>query len=192
MRIHNTHRNPYPSTPLQPKEHETANKNNGIAKDENNGIIKDEFVKTNQEKEVTYHKPNATVDTKTIQRLKEVSERNYNHLREMVRQLLEKQGMTFKDLEITDAVVDVDEATRLEAQAMIGEGGPLSPEVLSDKIVEFAIAISGGDKEKFDLLKDAIDQGFKEAAKALGGELPEISKKTYDLVMEKLNKWKEE
>lgn len=36
---------------------------------------------------------------------------------------------------------------------MIGEGGPLSPEVVSDRIVEFAKAISGEDKEKIDMLR---------------------------------------
>lgn len=185
MKINNSYESIYPSKQVKSQEKQIINKKKP-------GIIKDEFVKSEKTNKVTYDKPKASVDSKTIQRLKAESERNYSNLREMVKQLLEKQGMTFKDIENSDAVVKIDEATRLEAQSMIGESGPLSPEVLSDKIVEFAKAISGGNKEKYDVLKNAIDDGFKEAARILGGELPEISQKTYDIVMEKLNKWQQD
>lgn len=62
---------------------------------------------------------------------------------------------------------------------------------MCDKIVEFAIAISGGDKSKLDTLITAIDKGFSEAGRILGG-FPDISLKTYDRIMEKLNDWKNE
>lgn len=68
----------------------------------------------------------------------------------------------------------------------------MSPEKVSDRIVEFAKAISGGDKSKIDTLRDAIEKGFAEAARVLGGELPEVSQKTYDLVMQKLDTWAQE
>ncbi|QGU00421.1 hypothetical protein SYNTR_1827 [Candidatus Syntrophocurvum alkaliphilum] len=74
---------------------------------------------------------------------------------------------------------------------MIKEGGKLSAEKVSDRIVDFAKAISGGDKDKIELLKDAIKQGFEAASAALGG-LPEVSEQTYDLVMQKLDAWMEE
>lgn len=147
----------------------------------------DEYVKSDESaKKVTYDKPK--VDQATIQRLKQESERAYNHLKEIVVQLLQRQGLTFNELE----VVEVDEQARMEASALIGEGGELSPEKVSDRIVEFAKAISGGDKEKIELLRDAIEKGFAEAARILGGELPEICQQTYQLVMEKLDRWMEE
>ena len=37
-------------------------------------------------------------------------------------------------------------------------------------------------------MKDAFIKGYKQAEKQWGGELPEISKKTYDAVMEKFDK----
>lgn len=149
----------------------------------------DQYVPAANEKKATYEKPK--VDTATIARLKEESERTYSQLRKMVEELLRSQGKAFQDLHFgTD--VEVDEATRAEAQSLIGDGGDLSPEKVSDRIVEFAIAISGGDKGKFELLKGAIEEGFQQAKAALGGELPEISQKTYELVMTKLNKWYEE
>lgn len=109
-----------------------------------------------------------------------------------MRQLLQKQGLSFEDVAQGEKPFVVDEETLLEAQAAVEEGGPFSPENVSDRIVEFAKAISSGNKSKFELLKGAIEEGFGAAAKALGGELPEISRKTYDLVMEKLDKWVEE
>lgn len=144
-----------------------------------------EYVPAEENKEVTYSKP----DVATIDRLKEESNRHYNHLREMVRQLLERQGLTFKELGTFEGDIAIDDQARLEAQEAIGEGGPYSPENTSDRIVDFAKAISGGDKSKLKLLRGAIEKGFGEAAKAFGGQLPDISHKTYDLIMEKLDAW---
>lgn len=154
-----------------------------------NSDVSAEYVPTKEEQKVTYQKPYAKIDTETIQKLKEESQKTYQHLREMVRRLLEKQGFTFKDLGTFDGEIPIDEETRIEAQAAIGEGGPLSPESVSDRIVAFAKAISGGDKSKLDTLRGAIEKGFEEATQFLGGQLPEISKKTYNLIMEKLDGW---
>jgi hypothetical protein len=41
-------------------------------------------------------------------------------------------------------------------------------------------------------LKSSIEEGFRQAAQALGGELPEISHKTHDMIMGKLDKWAED
>ncbi|AKL93786.1 hypothetical protein CACET_c02700 [Clostridium aceticum] len=170
-----------------------SKKNNYKDNDNTKKEVKDEYIPSpKEERTVTYQKPTIKPDMVTIQRLKEESERTHSQLKEMVRQLLEKQGLTFKDLEGLETVVEIDEETRLKAQEMIAEGGPLSPEKVSDNIVAFAKAISGGDPDKIDMLISAIEKGFKEASNMLGGELPEISKKTYDLVMEKMEAWREE
>lgn len=152
----------------------------------------DQYIPSKEEKSVTYKKPTTKVDTVTIDKLKIESERAHEQLRNLVDQLLKKQGLTFQDLKNSNAKIKVDEQTRLEAQAAIDEGGPSSPEAVSDRIVDFAKAISGGDQSKFELLKGAIEDGFAAAKKAFGGTLPEISNKTYDLVMEKLENWKNE
>lgn len=184
--------NHYPTRAAEPKE-ASANKANN--KKDHHAVereIKDEYSPSKNQVKTIYEKPTYKPDTATIQKLKEESERTHNQLREMVKQLLERQGMTFKDLEGLETEIEIDEETRLKAQEMIGEGGPLSPEKVSANIVDFAKAISGGDKEKIDLLTSAIEKGFKQAANMLGGKLPEISQKTYDLVMEKIEAWREE
>lgn len=153
----------------------------------------DQYIPSKEEKAVTYKKPKTKVDTATIDKLKIESERAHDQLRNLVKQLLKRQGVTFSDvIKNGGSQFKVDDQARLEAQAAIDEGGSSSPEVVSDRIVDFAKAISGGDQGKFDLLKGAIIDGFDAAKKALGGSLPDISQKTYDLVMEKLENWKNE
>jgi hypothetical protein len=136
-----------------------------------------------------YQESRKEVDAKTIQRLKAESEKAYSRLRDLVIRLLKKQEsqhpMT-KDVE-----VHVDNTVQEEAKKSVSDGGPFSPERLSDRIVDFARALSGGDKEKISTLRKAIEEGFNEAAKVLGG-LPDISLQTYDLVMEKLDRWENE
>jgi hypothetical protein len=174
------------STPTQTRNNTNTNKkhNEETTKSE----PKESYIPTQDTEKVTYDKPK--VDHSTIERLKAESDRAYGALKSMVEELLRSQGKTFQDF-LAGADIEVDEATRLDAQASIAEGGENSPEKVSDRIVEFAIAVSGGDKSKLDVLKSAIDEGFKQAAAILGGNLPEISHKTYDLVMEKLTKWQE-
>ena len=157
-----------------------------------------EYVPSSQEPQaVTYKKPKAGIegtvkpDADVVASLKEASEQRFASLRRMVEDLLRRQGMTF--LDIADGkTVEVDETARAEAQAAIADGGEFSAEAVSDRIVEFAKAISGGDKSKLQMLIGAIDEGFSQARKALGGELPEISQKTYDLIMQKLDAWQNE
>lgn len=160
-------------------------------------VLEDKFEKSEATSDVTYKKPVHKPDETSIARIKAEAEQIHSNLREMVKQLLERQGLTFKDLETAEEngeqlKIEIDDETRLEAQAMIDEGGELSIESVSDRLVDFAKAISGGDKSKIGLLRDAINEGFKQAEEAFGGTLPEISHKTLARTMEKLDAWENE
>lgn len=147
------------------------------------------YEKSENREPVTYEKPGHLYDHATVEKLKKQSEQAYAHLRGLIEKLLLKQGHTLKTITTEEwAGIQIDEPTRLEAQSMIAPDGPLGPEAVSDRIVDFAKAISGGDVEKLEKLRAAIEEGFKQAESILG-ELPEISKETYKLVMEKLDKW---
>jgi hypothetical protein len=63
---------------------------------------------------------------------------------------------------------------------------------VSDKIVNFAIAIADNDPSKLNQLKEAIDKGFAAAEKSFGGKLPGICSQTHDEIMKKLDKWSED
>lgn len=129
-------------------------------------------------------------DKSAINQLKMEAQKSYDALKKMIETMLGKQGKTLNLLDPTD-MVEIDQSTRAEAQALIGPDGPLGVEAVSDQIVDFAKAISGGDKSKLDTLKNAIIKGFNEAERILGG-LPEISRNTYDRIMEKLDHWANE
>lgn len=159
-------------------------------KSENKEIPAAVYEKEEPVKKTTYEKPAHKYNKATIDKLKIQSEMAYNQLRTLVSSLLKRQGKTWNQVKITD-VIKVDEQARLEAEELIGEDGPLGVEAVSDNLVNFAKAISGGDPSKMEELKAAIDKGFKEAEKILG-ELPEISQRTYDMTMAKLDKWAEE
>jgi len=76
-----------------------------------------------------------------------------------------------------------------KAKQAISEDGPFGVKAVSDRLVDFAITVSGGDKTKLAELTNAIECGFEEARKAFGGELPEICNQTYKETMRKLNDW---
>ena len=130
-------------------------------------------------------------DKTTVDGLKMESEKTRDQLKMMVQDLLRRQGKAVQLLD-PKTMVKIDATTRAEASKMIADDGPLGIEPMSDKIVDFAKAVSGGDKGKLDTLKKAIEKGFKEAERILGGSLPEISQKTYDRVMEKFDMWENE
>lgn len=170
------------ANPIIPKEKPVQEKTQETSKRENSTAAVYEKSKPESKGHV--------YDKLTIDELKRDSEKTYATLRQIVEDLLRRQGKTLDILQ-EDDVVEVDETARMEAKELIGANGPLGVEATSDRIVNFAKAISGKDKSKLDKLRGAIDKGFKEAEKILG-KLPEISQKTYDRIMEKLDAWEEE
>ncbi len=84
----------------------------------------------------------------------------------------------------------VTEAAREKAKELISEDGYWGVKQTSDRIVEFAKALSGGDVSKADKLFEAFKKGYNEATKTWGKALPDISKQTYDAVEKKFEEWK--
>ena len=137
-----------------------------------------------------------TRDSVTVDRLKSEAERRAQSLRDLVEKLMLKQGQTFTDATdiyaaLREGKVQVDDETRLQAQKDVAEDGYWGVEQTSDRMLEFAKALSGGDRSKADELINAVKKGFDQATKAWGGELPEISKKTMDAAIKKLETWRD-
>lgn len=74
----------------------------------------------------------------------------------------------------------VDEATKKQAEKDISEDGYWGVKETSKRLFDFASALAGDDVEKMKEMKDALLKGYKDATKAWGRKLPEISKKTLD------------
>lgn len=111
-------------------------------------------------------------------------------LRDLVAKTLQEQGASF-NLTINGQMKGVEDLTQAEAQELIAEDGYFGVKQTSDRIVEFAIGMAGGDPSRLDAILQGIDQGFREAEKAFGGTLPEISYQTYDAIRQKLDQWRE-
>lgn len=140
-----------------------------------------------------------TVTKKTdyalVNKLKADAEERTSQLRSLVEKMMTKQGVAIGTADsmwsfLAKGNFTVDEATRAQAQADIADDGYWGVDQTSDRILDFAKALSGNDPEKADLLLDAFKKGFKEATKSWGQDLPDISQRTYDAVVEKFNKWK--
>ncbi len=84
---------------------------------------------------------------------------------------------------------EVDAETKAQAQADIAEDGYWGVEKTSDRILDFAKALAGNDSSKAEELLEAFKKGYKQAEETWGGELPDISKRTYEAVEKKFNEW---
>ena len=78
------------------------------------------------------------------------------------------------------------------AKAAISEGGEYSVEKVADRIMTMATAIAGGDQDKLQQMRDAVEKGFSQAGlefkDATNSDLPQICKDTYTEVMNRFDK----
>lgn len=154
-------------------------------------IPKDELILSKDsgiQKTGNYGKP----DMQRIEALKRQADEALRPLKDMVKELLGQQGIAFKEANFEsnkDKMVDISPEMRAEAQKNIAEDGEYGVEKTSTRIVDFAKALAGDDPAKIETLRNAIKKGYEEAGKAFGGELPEISQKTLDATMKKLDEW---
>lgn len=113
---------------------------------------------------------------------------SFSLLKQLVVRLLRDQGVNTSLADGTKTF-DLQDLTPGEARDLISENGYLGVKQTSDRIVQFAIASAGNDPTKLAAIKAGVEKGFAMAEDAFGGALPEISYKTYEAVMEKLDKW---
>ncbi len=142
-------------------------------------------------------KKNYKPDTNLINKLKADAEARTAQLRSLVEKMMSGQANTYGKANniwqfLRSGSYTVDAATRLQAQADIEEDGYWGVKQTSDRIIDFATALTGGDPDKIEEMRDAFKKGYKQAEKTWGGSLPDISKRTYDAVMEKFDKMAEE
>ena len=131
-----------------------------------------------------------------VAQLKADAEARYNQLIDIVRQSLGGQANKVftaeTGLKSLFEKIQVDADTIAQAKADIADDGYWGVEKTSDRILEFAKALSGDDPSKAEELLSAFKKGFDKATEAWGDKLPDISQKTYDAVIEKFNKWAQE
>lgn len=113
------------------------------------------------------------------------AEEKFSNLMNLVRELIEQQGG------LAEGKLTVHVEVRLELDKDLGAEGYWGAEKTSERILAFAKNLAGDDPSKIELLKNATINGFEAADRMLGG-LPEVSKRTYELVMQGFKSWAEE
>jgi hypothetical protein len=79
-----------------------------------------------------------------------------------------------------------------EAKALVSEDGYFGIAETSQRLADFVLSGSGNDIEKLKAGREGIIKGFKDAEAAWGDKLPDISYKTLDKALEKVDKKIEE
>lgn len=135
--------------------------------------------------------------TALISKLKTDAESRMNSFKNMVTDMLTKQGFAVKNSDdiwrlLAKGDYTVDAKTAEEARAAISEDGYWGVNQTADRMFEFAKAYAGEDSEKMEKMMDAFKKGFEQAEKIWGGKLPEISYQTYDKMFEKYDAYKKE
>lgn len=156
---------------------------------EDTGVIYEHSTDTNTSSTKKTYKP----DTALINKLKADADARTSQLRSLVEQMMGKQATTYGNANdiwsfLRSGNYTVDPATKAQAQADIAEDGYWGVTQTSDRIIQFATALTGGDPDKIEAMREAFKKGYAQAEKTWGGSLPEISQKTYDAVMEKFDK----
>lgn len=175
---------------------ETVKKNQTAAASpaEESGVIYEKSADADSvSKEKVTYQPNTAV----VEMLKADAASRQASLIKMVREAISGQGNALAQTDdiwsfLASGNFTVTAAAKEEARKAISEGGYWSVENTSDRIIEMAKALTGGDPDKIEEMRAAFEKGFKEATKAWGRDLPDISSRTYDSVMNKFDKWAEE
>lgn len=138
-----------------------------------------------------------TVDTDTIERLKSESEqRMVNLVRQMLGQQVEKSNAL--DAITKDGVLEAIKAGKFsqedieQAQKDTADDGYWGAEQTSDRFVQYATALTGGDPDKLDAMIEAFEKGYAEAEKQWGGKLPELSQRTREATLKKFQDLKDQ
>lgn len=170
------------------KEQTTAASN-----DKDNGVVYEQSkdVATSSAKK-TY-----TQNTELVAKLKADQQNRQQQLQSIVDQMISKQGDAYNKANgiwsiLSGGNFTVDAATKAQAEKDIAEDGYWGVEQTSDRILDFAKALTGGDPSKIEEMRDAFKKGYKQAEGTWGGKLPDISQRTYDAVMQKFDQWGEE
>ena len=115
-------------------------------------------------------------------------------LQNLVNELLGKQADTYQT-SLADTYKKLaelaDPETIEQAKKDIADDGYWGVEKTSDRMVEMAKALAGDDPTKADKLIEAVKKGFEQAKGAWGEDLPEISGKTVDATIKKLEQWRD-
>jgi hypothetical protein len=147
-----------------------------------------------QEPPVTYADPRGNVSTPPadLQSILEESDRKAQAIVDLIRPLIEQQGLDFAKVASGEQKLNIDPATIEKAKAAISEDGEFGVRKTAERILSFAKGVIGGDPAKLDAVRAAVEKGFDDAQEILGGSLPEISQQTRKAIQAEFDRWQTE
>lgn len=144
--------------------------------------------------ESSVYKPNE----KLVAQLKAEQAQIQARFIQSVRQALGMQGAKIGESDdsfwkfIASGNYTVDADTKAAAQQAISEDGYWGVKQTSERLVNFAKALVGGDPSRVEEMRAAFQKGFDAATKTWGSALPDITKGTYSAVMDLFDQWAKE
>ena len=180
------------SVTQQDQTDKTAEENKNTSEKNESGVVYEPTQTNTNAATKTY-----TQNTELINKLKAENEAHTQQLQNIVQQLMGKQSQTYgiaNDMWqfLASGKFEVDAATKAQAQEDISEDGYWGVKQTSNRILDFATALTGGDPSKIEDMRAAFKKGYEQAEKTWGGKLPDISKQTYDAVMAGFDKMAED
>lgn len=140
---------------------------------------------------LTYQEPKKL----SLDELRKINDQRLESFKKVLSQMFSTQankaGNKSFSLNI-DISININISNSTSVSDPTAEGGEWSSDAVSKRIIDMAKALSGGDKSKISLLKDAVEKGFGAATKAWGGELPGVCGETHDKVMKAFDEWENE
>lgn len=171
------------------KQDKKETKQKTETKQENDGVVYEASKEkiSEQDRKIDAYKEKQNIDAMLKQA--ELQTKNFEKL---VSSMFDKQANKFSlvtkfetgGLKEFYKNLTVDVKTIAKAKEDISEDGYYGVKQTSERIVSFAKAAAGNDPKKLEEMRNAVEKGFKQAENMWGGELPEISKQTYDKVMD--------
>ena len=183
----------YYNSAVSTKESKADSKSDAKEKNDAAAVYEKSDSKVEASDQKKLYKP----DQAMISKLKADADSHKKQLQDIVDKLITKQGKAFdiangKNLKNLYAGLNVDAKTRAQAQADISEDGYYGVKQTSQRIFDFAMALSGGDPDKMEKMRSAFEKGFKKATKSWGDKLPDICQQTYDAVQSMFDDYKDQ
>ena len=137
------------------------------------------------------------MDEDAVNQLKADLEQQKSRFLTSVKDMLTKQGVKVAEgdgiwKQIAQGKFKVDDETAAAAKEATSENGYWGVKQTSERFIKYAKALTGGAPAKAQAMKEAFQKGYKEAEKAWGGSLPELSQQTYDATMKLFDDWANE
>ncbi len=144
------------------------------------------FIKLKLEETAEITSFSGKIEFEDFEKIREKSNNDIEAFKKFIDKIFSYQGnhaikssKTISTIEIKIKTENVEETENNENKIT----GYWGAEETSQRILDFAKKISGDNPEKFNLLLNSFKEGFEEAKKCFGGELPEVCNETYDLVI---------